>query len=103
MYIVKVICEKTNPELSLPWAIERCKLEVVKQMHHHHRHGAGMWEFLQAMIAAISSGKFEMVKFLNETCGEELYRWLPTDKSDRVRPDENCEVSVPKRIQSHFL
>ncbi|KAG6953264.1 hypothetical protein JG688_00012913 [Phytophthora aleatoria] len=69
-----------------------------------------MWEFLQAMTAAISSGKFDIVNFLKETCGEELYRWGTNDKYScpltraiDCGPGGYCEVSVHKRIQSHFV
>ncbi|ETN07952.1 hypothetical protein PPTG_12472 [Phytophthora nicotianae INRA-310] len=71
--IVEVICKEMDPELSLPWAAQHRELEAIKQIYHHRR-DADMWEFLQAVMAAISSGNFEIVKFLNETCGEDLYQ-----------------------------
>ncbi|KAG6941989.1 hypothetical protein JG687_00019322 [Phytophthora cactorum] len=67
-----------------------------------------MWEFLQAMTAAISSGKFDNVNFLKETCGEELYRWGTNDKyscplTRAIESGGYCEISVHKWIQSHFV
>ncbi|KAG3074681.1 hypothetical protein PI125_g21919 [Phytophthora idaei] len=78
--VVKGICEEMDPELSLPWAAERCELEAIKQIYYHHHHNyTDMWDFLQAMLAAIATGNLEIVKFLNETCGEELDGWGISD------------------------
>ncbi|ETP42377.1 hypothetical protein F442_10714 [Phytophthora nicotianae P10297] len=72
--IVEVLCKEMNPRFLLPRAAECCEVEVIKQIFRHHGR-TQIWDELgDAMLVVGSNGKYEITKFLNESCGEELYR-----------------------------